>query len=199
VIRRLVGWLPLVAALATAAEAYDAEPAFRQGAIVVSAESGYGEQSNFGNQQQASGLEFWNAGVRVSVLPLGPRLSGPLRGALEVGLEPFFQHYFDPEPAYFGGLAAVARYHFLWQALGRAVPYVEVTGAAGGTDLETREIRSAFTFMLHMGAGLSVMIADRTAMYAGYRLQHVSNGNTARPNSGFESHTAVVGVSMFFP
>ena len=41
-------------------------------------------------------------------------------------------------------------------------------------------------------------MADRTAVYAGYRYQHVSNGNTNKPNRGFESNVGVVGMSFFF-
>jgi hypothetical protein len=41
-------------------------------------------------------------------------------------------------------------------------------------------------------------VTDRTAIYAGYRWTHVSNGNTSDPNRGFESHTGVLGMSLFF-
>jgi opacity protein-like surface antigen len=88
-------------------------------------------------------------------------------------------------------------YHFL--SFSRVVPYVELFGAAGGTDLKRPEIDSRFTFLLHGGVGASVFVTDVVAIYAGYRLQHVSNGNTSRPNHGFESHTGIAGVSWVFP
>jgi len=78
------------------------------------------------------------------------------------------------------------------------VPYVELAGSAGGTDLELPEIRSDFAFLIFGGAGASVFLTDHAAAYAGYRWQHVSNGNTSRPNRGFESHVAVLGLSLFF-
>jgi opacity protein-like surface antigen len=78
------------------------------------------------------------------------------------------------------------------------VPYAEVAGFAGGTDLKVAEIRSNFTFLVFGGAGASVFVTDHTAVYGGYRYQHVSNGNTDRPNRGLESHTGVVGVSFYF-
>ena len=71
--------------------------------------------------------------MRLSLLPLGPTLGGGLYGALEIGLEPFAQGYVEPVRAYFAGLAAVGRYRFL--SFGRFVPYLEVAGAAGGTNL----------------------------------------------------------------
>jgi hypothetical protein len=192
----LAGLLAGLVAVAPAA-AYDPQDTFRKGAMAVSVEGGYGEQFNLEGHRVESDVRFWNAGVRFSLLPLGPTLTGPLHGALEVGLEPMYQRYTNPTDAFFAGLAGVARYHFL--SLGRFVPYVELAGAAGGTDLEIREIRSDFTFLVFGGLGAAVFVTDRAALYAGYRWLHVSNGNTEKPNRGFEANTGVVGVSIFFP
>ena len=73
------------------------------------------------------------------------------------------------------GLGASFRYHFL--GLGRVVPYVELFGAAGTTDLKVLEINSDFTFLVHGGAGLSVFVTDRVALYAPYEHQ---SGHWAR-------------------
>jgi lipid A 3-O-deacylase len=181
---------------APAALAFDAQQTFKQGSIVVSPEAGYGEQFDLENKAGFTGLEFFNLGVRFGWLPFRPVGPGPLHGSLELGLEPLYQRYVDPVDAFFAGLGATARYHFL--SLGRFVPYAEVAAFAGGTDLKIREIRSDFTFLLWGGAGASFFVTDRAALYGGYRYQHVSNGNTDRPNRGFESHTGVVGMSFFF-
>ncbi len=186
----------LVLAAAPAAHAFDAAQTFRPGTFVISPEVGYGEQFDLEGKRGFTGLEFVNAGVRFGYLPFAPVGPGPLHGSFEVGLEPLYQRYFEPVDAFFAGLGATFRYHFL--SLGRLVPYAELAAAAGGTDLKVAEIRSDFTFMLWGGAGLSYFVTDRTALYGGYRYQHVSNGNTERPNRGFESHTGVAGVSFFF-
>jgi len=178
------------------AAAFDAEQTFRKGTVVLSVEAGYGDQDNLRGADD-TGLEFWNAGVRFGWLPLGVRGPGMVRGAFEVALEPFYQRYFDPVDAYFAGLGLVGRYHFT--TLGRFVPYVEAAGTMGSTDLRIREIDSAFTFLLFIGAGASYFVTDSAALYAGYRYQHVSNGNTSELNHGFESHTGVAGLSVFFP
>jgi len=188
--------LVAIALAATPASGFDAKETFSKGRFVLSVEGGFGEQDNF-NRGLETGFEFWNAGVRLSLLPFGPSFEGtPLVGALEIGLEPFYQHYTEPRTFHFGGLAAVLRYHFL--GLGRVVPYIEVFGAAGGTDLRSAEVDSDFTFLVQGGVGLSIFLTDSTAIYGGYRLQHVSNGNTSQPNRGFESHTGVFGLSVFF-
>jgi opacity protein-like surface antigen len=175
---------------------FDAAQTFAPGAYVLSVEAGGGSQFNLEGERDQTGLEFWNTGIRFGLLPWGVVGSGIFRGAFEVGLEPFYQRYTDPVRAYFAGLAAVGRYHFL--ALGRVVPYAELFAGAGGTDLRVREIDSDFTFLLQGGAGLSVFLTDHVAVYGGYRFQHVSNGNTDTPNRGFESHTGVAGVSYYF-
>ena len=193
-------WMLVTLALVAAAPpalAFDPELTFRQGRVVVSGEGSYGWQFDLEDNRDFSALEFWNAGLRVGLLPFGTAAKGTLLyGALEVGLEPLYQRYVEPRSGFWAGLAAVARYHFV--GLGRLVPYVEIAGSAGGTDLELPEIRSTFAFLLFAGAGASMFVTDRAAVYAGYRWQHVSNGNTSRPNRGFESNVAMVGLSFFF-
>ena len=174
---------------------FDGRQTFHKRALLLSLEGGYGEQDNITKFPDDPGLEFWNAGVRLSTLPFEPFDLGPLSGALEVGVEPYYQRYLDPYEAYFAGLGAVVRYHVL--SLGRLVPYGEVMAAGGRSTLRTVEIDSDFTFLLHAGLGLAVFVTDNTALYAGYRFQHVSNGNTDEPNRGFESHSGVVGVTVF--
>lgn len=180
----------------SAALAYDPKQTFKQGSFVISPEVGYGQQFDLEGKSGFTGLEFVNAGVRFGWLPFNPVGPGPLYGSFEIGLEPIYQRYFDPVDAFFAGVGATFRYHFL--SLGRLVPYAELAAAAGGTDLKVKEIRSDFAFMLWGGAGVSYFLTDRTALYGGYRYQHVSNGGIESPNRGFEAHTGVAGVSFFF-
>ena len=195
----LVAVLLTVGILATASSAFDPEQTFHKGAVLLSLEGGGGVETQLRENVPFSDIEFWNVGIRLSVIPFGTTGSGVLHnvlyGALELGLEPWFQQYTYPSNANWAGLALVGRYHFL--GLGRLVPWVEWVGAAGGTDLKVREIRSRFAFMTDVGVGASVFLTDRTALYIGYRLQHISNGNTSSRNYGFESHTGVIGATFF--
>jgi opacity protein-like surface antigen len=140
-------------------------------------------------------VTFANTGVRFGWLPFEPAGPGPLRGSLELGVEPLYQQYLQPETAYFAGLGLTGRYHFL--SLGRFVPYAEAAVFAGATNLKVVEIRSTFTFVLWAGAGLSYFVGDRTALYAGYRYEHISNGGTSDPNRGLDNNSGVFGVSFF--
>jgi lipid A 3-O-deacylase len=142
-------------------------------------------------------LDSFNAGVRFGLLPWGATGSGPLKGALEIGVEPFYQRFIEPVDAFFAGLGVVARYHIL--PFGRFVPYIELSAAPGATDLRVREQDTDFVFLLFGGIGASYFITDRTAFYAGYRLQHISNAYTDSPNRAIYSHTGVVGLSILFP
>jgi hypothetical protein len=182
---------------AAPAWAFDPELTFRKGAFVLSGEAGYGQQSEWEGKSNSSGVEYWNAGVRFSLLPFNTVAKNTwFHGSLEMGFEPFYQNYLQPNDQFWAGLAAISRYHFL--ALGRFVPYLELAGAAGGTDLRLPEIRSTFSFLVFVGLGASFFVDDRTAVYLGYRLQHVSNAKTHLPNRGFESDSAVIGVSLFY-
>lgn len=70
------------------------------------------------------------------------------------------------------------------------MPYAGLFGAAGGTDLKVRESWSNFTFLVFGGVGAEVFLTYRTALYAGFPLQHVSHGNTSSPNRGFPSQAS---------
>jgi opacity protein-like surface antigen len=189
--------LVALATLAAPARAFDAADTFRKGTLVLSGEGSYGEQFNLERFRVQSDIKFFNLGFRSSLLPFEPFAAGSAaHGALEIGIEPLYQRYTEPQTAFWAGVAAVFRYHFL--ALGRVVPYAELAAAAGGTDLHVREIDSDFSFLLFGGLGASVFVTDSTALYAGYRYEHNSNGNTATPNRGWESHVGVVGVSYYF-
>ncbi len=195
--------LVLLAAVARPVSAFDAEKAFAKGSAVASAEGSYGWQFNLEGFKEWTKLEYWNAGLRYSILPFSPTgiKDKPLYGSLEIGFQPLYQRYTEPKAAkdaFWAGLAAVFRYHFIGLSFGPVVPYVEVAGAAGGTDLKILEIRSHFSFLLWGGLGASVFLSDSAAVYAGYRYEHNSNGNIEPPNRGWESNVAVVGVSYYF-
>ena len=187
----------LLLAAAAPARAWDPDQTFGQGSLVVSPEVAYGHQFNLEHKEGYTGLDFAYLGVRFGYLPFKPLLPDtPLHGAFEIGLEPIYQQYISPKQNYFAGLGMTYRYHFL--GLGRLVPYAEVAAFAGYTNLKITEIRSDFTFMLYAGAGASYFVSDRTAVYAGYRYEHISNGHTSTPNRGLENNVGVLGMSFFF-
>ncbi|MGH7356145.1 MAG: acyloxyacyl hydrolase [Candidatus Rokuibacteriota bacterium] len=194
-VRTLVLALSLVA-LAAPASAYDPKETFLKGSVVLSGEGGGGAQFNLEGFSDWSKLDYFFFGGRVGYLPFEPAGPGPLWGSFEIGLEPYVQYYTSPGDAYWVGAFLTFKWHFL--GLGRIVPYAELGAGVGGTNLKVREIRSDFAFMLQGGLGASVFVTDRTAIYAGARYLHNSNGGTSSPNRGYESINGVGGVSFFF-
>jgi Lipid A 3-O-deacylase (PagL) len=189
--------LATLTAVTSPAQAFDPERTFTPGAFVLSLGGGGGEQAGFSAGSREA-IDLWWVDGRASWVPFGTvGGDGPFYGALEAGLEPIYQQYSGRASGYWAGLGLTTRYHFL--ALGRFVPYVEVGAAAGGTSLRVVEIESSFAFRLYGGVGASLFVTDRTAIYAGYRILHVSNGNTSQPNRGFEANAGMLGVSFYFP
>lgn len=189
------GFVVALALVPARAWAFDAERVFQRDALLLSVEGGAGSQHNFEDRHRQTGLDLWYAGLRLGWLPFGVTGPGIVRGALEVGLEALYQQYHHPVHDFWAGLSAVGRYHLT--SFGRFVPCVEGGVSAGATSLNIPEIDSDFAFLLFAGAGASVFLTDRMAVYAGYRLIHVSNANLDSPNTGLEAHTGVVGITFF--
>lgn len=178
------------------AAAFDPEATFARGTTIFGLQVGGGAANNIEGHRHVSDISFITETPRLSYLFFDPFGSGLLRSAFEPGLEGWFQQYLSPHSATAQGLKVTGRYHFI--GFGRFVPYLEVTGGAGGTSLRVPEIDSTFTFVVEAGAGLSYFVTDKLAINAGYRFQHISNGHTSTPNRGFESDSGVVGVSFYF-
>jgi len=198
--RRRWQWVGMAAlavlSLVRPAAAFDPEGTFARGTTIFGLQIGGGAANNIEGHRTESNISFITETPRLSYLFFNPFGSGLLRSAFEPGLEGWFQQYLSPHSATAQGLKVTGRYHFI--GLGRFVPYLEVTGGAGGTSLRVPEIDSTFTFVVEAGAGLSYFITDTVAINAGYRFQHISNGHTSNPNRGFESDSGVVGVSFHF-
>src|SRR5213594_4312295 len=136
-LRAVAGVIVLVLVLAAPAWAFDADQTFKRGTFVLSGEGSYGWQFDLEDKRSVTYLEFYDVGVRFSLLPFDPFGRGHFwHGALEVGFEPLYQKYTEPKPAFWAGLTSVLRYHFL--APGRVVPYFEL-GAAGREEMVAQD------------------------------------------------------------
>lgn len=195
-LKPLVAAAALWAATGGYAAAFDPEPEFAKGTTIVGAQVNGGVQANIQHMHSMSDITFVGFQPRLSYLPFEPFGASWYAAALEPGLEGWFQYYLHPQKAAAGGLKASLRLHAI--GLGPIVPYLEGTAGVGGTGLDLPESRSRFTFILEAGAGISIFVAPGVAVNAGYRLQHLSNGNTSAPNLGYNAHTGVVGMSFFF-
>jgi hypothetical protein len=201
VIERSVTWPVLIGVLVIVTgclpgigAAFDAEPSFAKGTWIASMQMGGGAQADIDNH--FSGITYLDFMPRVSYLPFAPFGSGWYRAALEPGIEGWLEYYLRPQQATAGGLKAALRLHAI--GFGRVVPYLELTAGAGATGLRVPESQSTFTFILEGGAGFSIFLKPDVAINVGYRIQHLSNGNTSKPNRGYEANSGVIGVKFFF-
>ena len=185
-----------VLSLVRPAAAFDPDATFARGTTIFGLQIGGGAANNVEGHRSVSDISFINESPRVSYLFFSPFGSGLLRSAVEPGVEGWFQYYLSPKEATAEGLKLAMRYHLI--GFGRLVPYLEVNGGAGGTNLRVKEIDSTFTFVVEAGAGVSYFITDTVALNVGYRFQHISNGHTSTPNRGFNSDTGIGGVSFYF-
>ena len=187
-----------VLAAPTVAAAFDADATFAKGTTIFGLQLGGGVENNVEQLARVhNDISFVTFEPRLSYLFFEPFGTGKLKGALETGFEGWFQYYVSPSPTSTAeGLKLALRYHFI--GLGPLVPYLEVLAGAAGTNLRTNLINSDFTFVLEAGAGISYFVTPGVAINLGYRFQHISNGGTSVPNTGFNSDSGVLGVSFFF-
>jgi hypothetical protein len=76
------------------------------------------------------------------------------------------------------------------------VPYVEVSGGAGGTSLRVRDIDSGSRVLIFGGIDASYLAVERTRDLP--RIDHISNARTGRPNLGIDPNGGGAGGSFFF-
>lgn len=190
-----MGGTLLAVAVAAPALAFDTEAEFAKGTTILGLQVGGGVQNNIAGDPPITGISFLTFTPRLSYLPFEPFGSGWFRSAFEPGLEGWFQYYLEPRVFTAEGLKAALRHHVM--GLGPLVPYLEATAGVGGTNLNVRETRSRYAFVLEAGAGVSYFVTPGAAINLGYRFQHISN-LTGHPNRGVNSGTGVLGVSFHF-
>lgn len=194
-------------AWAAPARAMEWKSVFARGTKVVSVE---GAIAHFGSRLPGNGIQSWNLGARISLIPFGdltfPRFH-PIDGALEIGLEPFFQR-FQTQDENFGGLLLEGRYYFTYLSYGRLVPWIGASIGPGGSDLKLgtapgskETLVGPFMATIRGEIGASYFISPRYAVYAGLQGEHFSNGslNGGGKNASLNTPWAgVFGVSWFF-
>ena len=74
-------------------------------------------------------------------------------------------------------------------------PFVEMAAGVVATNRDVPERTTRLNFSTHAGGGTRLHVAGRWGVVAGYRFQHLSNGNTAPRNPGVNSHVGYLGIS----
>ena len=155
----------------------------------------YGNQFNLEGHHEFSrrAVRQWRRALRLAALQPGG--SGRCSAAFEAGLQALYRAVLRAQAAHFyAGSGLTGALPSSCRSAG-SFPTSRRPAFAGGTDLKVFEIDSTFTFVVWAGLGASFFVTDRTALYAGYRYEHISNGHTPIRNRGLETNSGVFGVS----
>ena len=101
---------------------------------------------------------------------------------------------FSPAAAYGVGISPLFwRWNF--DPRGRWAPFAELSMGGLWTTAPVPEGTSSANFTAHAGIGTRIRASPRAAWLAGFRFQHISNGNLASVNPGVNAPMAWGGVS----
>lgn len=117
-------------------------------------------------------------------------------GRLSLFLEPQYNPVFRPRSEYEFGLGFGIKYmHSLTQRLDA---YVLAAAGPHYISLQSNDQATGFIFSNTFSAGFYYFLKPNLAVDAGYRLRHISNAGTRRPNIGIDTHFGAIGISWFF-
>ena len=121
----------------------------------------------------------------------------PVRGSLELILEPVLLVTTSPDTTVGEGLSLRLRYNFVTGT--RWVPFFDFGPGIQYWSLRVPTIlESGFNFTLQGGPGLHYFVTDHLAITGQVRLHHISNNGREKPNVGINSSLYLLGVSYFF-
>ena len=118
------------------------------------------------------------------------------RGTLSVFLEPQFNPVVNPETDFEAGIGIGLQY--MYPVMDKLSIYILGSVGPHYISVKTSKQANGFIFADTIGGGLYYYLTKDTAINLGYRLRHMSNANTADPNGGIDTNSAVIGYSVFF-
>ncbi|HUH67040.1 MAG TPA: acyloxyacyl hydrolase [Syntrophales bacterium] len=118
------------------------------------------------------------------------------KGTLSVFLEPQFNPVVSPQNDFEAGVGIGLKY--MYPVLDKLSVYVLGSVGPHYVSVQTSKQANGFIFADTIGGGIYYYLTKDTAINLGYRLRHMSNANTAEPNGGIDTNSAVIGYSVFF-
>jgi lipid A 3-O-deacylase len=119
------------------------------------------------------------------------------KGTLQIAIEPFVSPVTSPERGYEAGVDIMLRY---LHPIASGVKLVSELGAGPMyLSIDTLEQGDAgFDFLNQIGLGLQLNMSEKTALTAGYRFRHISNGGVSHPNTGINTNALVMSFSLLY-
>jgi hypothetical protein len=156
----------------------------------------YGLGLNQEINHSARNINIASAGVRWTRL-WSPKFGGILRGHPGLGIEivPVTAFVKDGQIAWALGGNLLYEHHFL--AGGPVLPVWKIGAGFLYADREIPAGETRHNFSVLTALGVDVMVAERSALFLGYRFHHVSNADTGRINPGINAHTMMFGLTFY--
>ena len=156
----------------------------------------YGLGLNQEINPSARNIHIASGGVRWTHL-WSPKLGGILRGHPGFGIEivPVTAFVNADQTVWAAGANLLYEHHFV--AGGRVLPVWKIGAGFLYADRQIPAGETRHNFSLISALGVDVMVAERSALFLGYRFHHVSNADTGRSNPGINAHTVMFGLTFY--
>jgi opacity protein-like surface antigen len=156
----------------------------------------YGLGWNQEINHSARNIHIASGGVRWTHL-WSPKLGGVLRGHPGFGIEivPVTAFVKADRTVWAVGANLLYEHHFV--AGGRVLPVWKIGAGFLYADRQIPSGETRHNFSLISALGVDLMVAERGALFLGYRFHHVSNADTGRINPGINAHTMVFGLTFY--
>ncbi len=123
---------------------------------------------------------------------------GWYRGRHELFVELPLHLAVDPRTRAMTGFYLLGSWKFTGLKEKRLYPYVFAGGGVLFVDLGLPTMGSRLDFSYQGGTGIQYLIRNDLAVTAEYRLHHISNAGTAKPNEPLNSSKILFGISLFY-
>ena len=117
------------------------------------------------------------------------------RGRHEIYIEVPVRTVINPETAVITGINIMAAWSFT--SSDKTIPYVFAGGGPVYTNLDIPGLGTELNYSYQGGLGIYYFIRKDMALNFNYRLQHISNADTADPNEPLNSSRILFGLSFF--
>jgi hypothetical protein len=117
-------------------------------------------------------------------------------GTFSIYLEPQINPVFERETDLEFGIGVGLKY--LHPVTEKISAYIFGSVGPHYITVETRDQANGFIFSNTIGAGFSFFLTEKSSLNLGYRLRHMSNACTRKPNGGINTHFGTIGYSVYF-
>ena len=143
----------------------------------------------------APGIDIATAGLRWTYL-WEAKGSGLFRGQPGLGIEVVPLMRFVENDRTIGAIGANLLYEHHFVVAGRVRPIWRIGAGFLYAADEVPPGATRHNFSLLTDLGVDFLLSARAALFAGYRLHHVSNANTGDRNPGINAHSLLFGLSF---